>query len=230
MDPELQKKIDAARADGYTDEEIQDYLQRQQARDQVVEQAQQSQTIPAPEIAPYSGMDRSEEYTGLAQGMGADALQNILKLAAVGAGAGAGVYGAKKLVDRYTGARSTPAAPPAAPAAPVEMPKPPAAPPGEFTPFGTETESQRKFNERLSRPEPQTRAGQLLDKTTQMVRQLAANKLLQNTARIGGTAASLALYPSSLGPPVPQSGPYRGMEMNPNTGRPWTRQELEALR
>jgi len=226
MDPELQKKIDAARADGYTDEEIQDYLQRQQGRQQVVEQAQQSQTIPAPEIAPYSGMDRSEEYTGLAQGMGADALQNILKLAAVGAGAGAGVYGAKKLVDRYTGAR--PAAPPAAPPA-VEMPKPPAAAPAEFTPFGTDTESQRKFNERLSRPEPQTRTGQLLDKTTQMVRQLAANKLLQNTARMGG-AAAFALQPSSLGPPVPQSGPYKGMEMNPNTGRPWTRQELEALR
>jgi hypothetical protein len=226
MDPELQKKIDAARADGYTDEEIQDYLQRQQSRDQVVEQAQQSQTIPAPEIAPYEGMDRSEEYTGLAQGMGADALQNILKLAAVGAGAGAGVYGAKKLVDRYTNARQ---APPTPPAAPVEMPKPPAVPPGEFTPFGTDTEAQRKFNERLSRPEPQTRTGQLLDKTTQMVRQLAANKLLQNAARIGGTAA-FALQPSSLGPPVPESGPYRGMEMNPNTGRPWTKRELEALR
>jgi len=96
MDPELQKRVDAARANGYTEEEIQEHLQRIQDRQQVVEQAQQSQTIPAPEIAPYQGMDRSEEYTGLAQGMGADALQNILKLAAVGAGAGAGVYGAKK--------------------------------------------------------------------------------------------------------------------------------------
>ena len=225
MDPELQKKIDAARAEGYTDEEIQDYLQRQQSRDQVVEQAQQSQTIPAPEIAPYSGMDRSEEYTGLAQGMGSDALQNILKLAAVGAAAGAGAYGAKTLVDRYRNA-----APPKAPTAPpVEMPKPPAAPPAELTPFGTDTEAQRKFNERLSRPQPQTRTGQLLDKTTQMVRQLAANKLLQNAGRFGG-AAAFALQPSSLGPPVPESGPYKGMEMNPNTGRPWTKRELEALR
>jgi len=229
MDPELQKKIDAARAEGYTDEEIQDHLQRQQSRQQVVEQAQQSQTIPAPEVAPYEGMDRSQEETALAQGMGVDALQNILKLATIGATAGAGAYGAKALVDKYRNAAppKPPAAPPAAP--PVEMPKPPAAPPAEVTPFGTDTDAQRKWNQRLSRPEPQTRTGQLLDKTTQMVRQLAANKLLQNAARIGGTAA-FALQPSSLGPPVPESGPYRGMEMNPNTGRPWTRQELEALR
>lgn len=224
MDPELQKKIDAARADGYTDEEIQDYLQRQQARDQVVEQAQQSQTIPAPEIAPYQGMNRSEENTALAQGMGADALQNLLKMASIGAGA----YGAKKLVDRYMGARPTPpAAPPTAPPPPVGPP--PEMPPAEPAPFGNATEAQRKWNQRLAQPEPQTRTGQLLDRTTQMVRQLAANKLLQNTLK-GGAGAALALYPSNLGPPVPESGPFKGMEMNPNTGRPWTSRELEALR
>lgn len=214
MDPELQKKIDAARAEGYTDEEIQAYLQGQQT-------TQPEVGPPQSEVAPYQGMDRSEEYKGLAQGMGAEGLRNLLQLA----GVGAGVYGAKKLVDQYMGARQAPAAPPAAPPAPTTG--------SPQAPFGTETEAQRKFSQRFSQPPK----GGLIDKTTQMVRQLAANKVLQNAARVGagglalmGGGVAFAGQPGNLGPPVPQSGQYRGMEINPNTGRPWTRQELEALR
>ena len=39
-----------------------------------------------------------------------------------------------------------------------------------------------------------------------------------------------ATYSPSLGPQVPSSGPARGMEINPSTGRAWTAQELDAYK
>lgn len=57
------------------------------------------------------------------------------------------------------------------------------------------------------------------------IRNLAANRALS----IGG-GAMFALQPSDLGPKVPQSGPFRGMEINPQTGRPFTEQELAMYR
>lgn len=74
-------------------------------------------------------------------------------------------------------------------------------------------------------PAPAAPAPSMLDRASAMVRQLAANKVLQNTARLGG-AAAFAAQPSDLGPRVPQSGRMRGMEINPMTGRPWSQQEL----
>jgi len=46
---------------------------------------------------------------------------------------------------------------------------------------------------------------------------------------VGLTAA---LMPGNAGGAqmmVPQKGPYRGMEINPMTGRPWTAQELAVI-
>lgn len=57
------------------------------------------------------------------------------------------------------------------------------------------------------------------------IRNLAASRALS----IGG-GAMFALQPSDLGPKVPQSGPFRGMEINPQTGRPFTPQELAMYR
>ena len=49
-------------------------------------------------------------------------------------------------------------------------------------------------------------------------------------ARVAGSApvmgAQLMLTPSDLGPKVPRSGPLRGSEINPQTGRGWTDAEL----
>jgi hypothetical protein len=216
MDPELQKKIDAARADGYTDEEIQSYLQSQQSN---------QQATPAPETSPYENRDRSEEYIGMAQAAAPMVVEKLIPPALL---VGSGVAG-KALYDKYGHVLKN-----ALQKDPADLrqyvdnkPRPPAAP---ITPAGPPSVAEPiPINRIPPQPQPPSRATQLLDKTTQMVRQLAANKLLQNAARIGGTAA-FALTPSNLGPPVPESGPYRGMELNPNTGRPWTRQELEALR
>jgi len=72
----------------------------------------------------------------------------------------------------------------------------------------------------------------IIDKASQMVRQLAANRVVQGAARIGGVTAGVLGVPSNIGQnyPFPQSGPLRGSEINPSTGRPWTKQELDAYR
>lgn len=82
-------------------------------------------------------------------------------------------------------------------------------------------------------PQPAPKAAQpgLLDRTTQMVRELAASKVMQGVARAGAGIAA-AVTPSNVGQnyPFPTSGPLRGSEINPATGRPWTQQELAAYR
>jgi hypothetical protein len=80
-------------------------------------------------------------------------------------------------------------------------------------------------------PAPAAPAGpapSLLDKTTSMIRQLAANKVVQGLAKganvLGG--AQMAAYSPELGPKTPQVGRMRGMEINPLTNRPWTPQQI----
>jgi len=80
-------------------------------------------------------------------------------------------------------------------------------------------------------PAPTAPAGpapSLLDKTTSMIRQLAANKVVQGLARganvLGG--AQMAAYSPELGPKTPQVGRMRGMEINPLTNRPWTPEQI----
>lgn len=82
-------------------------------------------------------------------------------------------------------------------------------------------------------PQPMAQPAQpqtsMLDKTTNMIRQMAANKVVQNLAK-GGAAVTAALMPGNVGQEymVPQVGRMRGMEINPMTGRPWTREQLQA--
>lgn len=78
---------------------------------------------------------------------------------------------------------------------------------------------------------PQAAQPGIIDRTTQMLRQLAASKAMQGATRMAGTAAA-ALTPGNIGQnyPFPTSGPMRGSEMNPATGRPWTPEELAAYR
>ena len=77
-------------------------------------------------------------------------------------------------------------------------------------------------------------APSIVDRATNLVRAIAANKVVQGAARMGNIAgiASMALSPSNSGQnyPFPQSGPLRGSEINPTTGQPWTPQELAQYR
>lgn len=75
-----------------------------------------------------------------------------------------------------------------------------------------------------------------MDYARQM-QKVAADKVMQGAraaapyARTAGVGLTAALTPGNAGQnyPVPQKGPYRGMEINPMTGRPWTPQELAQI-
>jgi hypothetical protein len=88
-----------------------------------------------------------------------------------------------------------------------------------------------------------------MDYANQM-RQIAAQRVQQGVASAGDAASAVAqrmapyaragggiaaaLMPGNVGQDYgssfPQSGPYKGMEINPNTGRPWTQQELAQFK
>jgi hypothetical protein len=54
--------------------------------------------------------------------------------------------------------------------------------------------------------------------------------MLGTAVRTGtGLAPTLMTYSKELGPETPKVGPYRGSELSPLTGGPWTREELDAF-
>jgi hypothetical protein len=63
------------------------------------------------------------------------------------------------------------------------------------------------------------------------MRQVAAEKVMQNAGNIAkaGVGLGALTYSAPLGPPVPTKGPYRGMEINPMSGRPWRPEELAQI-
>jgi len=68
----------------------------------------------------------------------------------------------------------------------------------------------------------------VMNRAKQVVQQLALSKLGPLAANLakGANVASLATYSSDLGPAVPQVGRMKGMEINPLTGAPWTREQI----
>jgi hypothetical protein len=60
------------------------------------------------------------------------------------------------------------------------------------------------------------------------IRELAASKALQGTSARAGVGGVLMSIPGNVGQNynVPQTGPLRGSEINPQTGRGWTPEEL----
>lgn len=208
MDPELQKKIDAARAEGYTDEEINAYLGLRSAQTQ----AQQQGGPMPPEVAPQPEVNRrSEEQTAVGQGaavLGAGA-------AVGGLGAGLGYKLAKPLVGAAMDAmRNTPAArpmtPPAAPVAPGNVIQ------GPWTQAPAATQQPSIIQRGMDI------AGRM--------REMAAQRVLPAAGQMarGGGIAAAAMYSPELGPKVPSTGRMRGMEINPLTRRPWTPDQLAA--
>lgn len=87
MDPTLQAKIDEAKANGYSDEEINAYIQNQ-----------------GQPLAQNPPMDRTQEYLGLGQGMGGEAAKTALEL-------GGAYYLGKKLLGAAGNALRGPVAP-----------------------------------------------------------------------------------------------------------------------
>lgn len=90
---ELQAKMAEARAQGYTDEQIQAFL-----NPQPVERLDQKQDESGGPISPF--VDRGEEAIGTAQYAAADTAYNIAKYGTIGGG---GYYGAKKIAQALRG-------------------------------------------------------------------------------------------------------------------------------
>lgn len=237
MDPELQKRIEEARANGYTEEEIQRYLST-------------SQTNP---VQPQRPIDRSEEYKGLAQGVGLQTVGNVLDVGATAAAVGAGAYGAKKAYDYFTGSRAAQQSAQQAARLPQQMAS-----------RATGTGGQGAFNQMTSQltdnrvrfptgqpvapttpttptapaaptvsPQQQSMVQRGMEYATK-IREVAMNKVMENAGKVAraGVGVAAAVAPGNIGQnyPFPTSGPYRGMEINPMTGRPWTPQELALYR
>jgi hypothetical protein len=212
----------AALAAGYTEQEIDEFLRKQQ-------QTQAPGAAPGAEPPPPSTVIQPVESgitspAGLATtGLG---IAEVAVPAAVGVATyKAGEYGLKKLGEAFRGAPTAPT--PTGPVAPVAPPSAPATSPI----LGANGQPIVRTPPPAA-PAPSAPAqSSVLDKATQMVRQLAANRVVQGAARIGGTAAA-ALTPGNVGQnyPFPQTGPLAGSEINPGTGRPWTKQELDAYR
>ena len=247
---DLEQKKQEARDAGYSEEEINAYLN---VKDTPVPQT------PAP--------DRSEEYLGLGQGIVGKAIET-----------GAELYAGKKLiVDPIRNAiRNRGAAAPSAPVAPSTLrpsPAPVATPSAPVNPYAGNPQAAEQALSKLTpaqleayyanganpqalpenlRPgAPQPKIGgpaaaegsNFIENITKKYLPAAGRafgaamdtpvgRAVGTGARILGSApvmgAQLALTPSSTGPVVPSKGPLRGSEINPNTGRGWTQQELAA--
>lgn len=76
---------------------------------------------------------------------------------------------------------------------------------------------------------PQVSQPSILDRTSNMIRQLAANKVVTNLAK-GGVGAAALFTSGNVGQNYnwPQTGPLKGYEINPMTQGPWKPEELAA--
>jgi hypothetical protein len=231
MDQELEKKIEEARQAGYSDEEINQYIQSLNQPPSTTQPNTFADGTPV--VPPNQPMNRGEEYAGLAEG----ALLPLGKALTTGAE----LYAGKKLVydplidaiknrgpsGPVAPSGTPPAAPPSAISnAPKFTPEPvrPVAPPAAEPMLNPQWDEALKKQPKS--PSMISRGAEYASK----IRELAAQKALQiaPTAARVGAGATAALMPGNVGQNynVPQVGPLRGSEINPETRRPWTPQEL----
>jgi hypothetical protein len=154
--------VQAAKADGYTDEEIQAYL----ASENTPTPAQAASAAGQP-VPQYQPIDRSEEYKGLAQGMGLETLKT-------GAELGLAYYGGKKLLGAAGKAFSGPVAPTPTPA--------------------QQTFNTLKATDAQNAARATQQPG-IMDRANQVVRQLALDKVVKSAGvpaavGMGGAAAT----------------------------------------
>jgi len=250
-----QQQIDKLRAAGYTDDDIRDYIANQPKASGAPTQTQ-VETLPEIDVTKPSETLSSAQAAGMPTGPretsflsdvataaafkgGQFAMENPLATAALGAYGASYIPGVNRLplisdirntrtavgdiAQRAMNRGGVPqSAPVGSPANPIGGAARPVAPQG---PVSTGPVAPQAMAPQAA---PQAQPS-MLDKTTNMIRQLAANKVF-NTMAKGGAMAAAALTPGNVGQDymVPQVGRMRGMEINPMTGRPWTREQLAA--
>jgi hypothetical protein len=262
MDPELQKRIDAARAQGFTDEEIQQTLgtdagqstqpeasmpggynvpilsaeekARFQQSQQQVEQANNTENYET--LAVGAGIGLAAAGVPLLIYKGAKAVLNpAAQSTAEYAQRGVASMEQANEIARQTEARVAANQAAKAAAAQTQTLRPVAPSPildqyGRAIPTAAQPVAPTGTAPMAQAPaQPAPRGPSMIDKTTGMIRQLAANKVVQGLARganvLGG--AQMAAYSPELGPKTPQVGRMRGMEINPMTSRPWTPEQIK---
>ncbi len=221
---------EAAKADGYTDEQIDAYL------------ASKGQPLP-----PDTPRDRGEEQVAVAQTLGVGAAAGAgdiaLDVLKYGLG-GAAAYGIGKKVFGPPSASS------------MAMPQQAAVPQqavvnGPPQPGPADNRVRFPANQPAGTPQPAAQQPSVMQRGMDYARQMqriAADKVMQGARAVAPAAEAVAsgaraVAPAALGLtaaimpgnagqnyPFPQKGPYRGMEINPMTGRPWTPQELAQYR
>lgn len=238
MDPDLQRRIEEARNAGYSDQEI------SAALGQPISAVTSGRPDVAPNVPVLTGPDRERlnreeaaERTRQAETSQPEKPFTTGMAAAALGGTILAWEGGKWILKRVIGgapAATSPIAPPvmtppAAPiaTAPVTAPvTPPTSP--ILGPNGQPmvrpvmpTTPTMPASVPVAQAQPS-----LIDRTTNLMRQIAASKVV----RAGGALAAGLTTPSNIGQdyPFPQTGRMRGMEINPLTGLPWTKEQLQA--
>jgi hypothetical protein len=219
---------EAAIAAGYTNDEINAYLQAERKKSK--QPGPVTADVGEPP-APTTQITPVETSAGSIATQGGLAVAPYAGAAALGAGALYGGGVAKKAFDTMQAVNATkqaeiaglqnrfdarmaqqagqavrPVAPVGAPAAAPVAPVAPAAP--------------------VAAPQAAAAAEQgIMSRASDIVKRLALDKVMPGLAR-AGVGAGAALYSSDLGPKTPQTGRMRGMEINPLTGAPWTPEQI----
>jgi hypothetical protein len=231
---------EAARQAGYSDEEIDAYLSQE---------SNKKKTAPAPTVVSEVGEPPAPttvvpEAGGGVAGAATTAGLAVAPYVATGAAGAAAALGANKLygawkqsaqaaqalADAKLASEQGIAQRAAARAMPMPAPSGPVAPQildAAGRPFAPTAPVAPTAPPAAPMAPAQPAQPSMIDRATQMVRQLALDKVVK-----GGLGAAAALTPGNIGQNYnfPQSGPLRGSEINPQTGRPWTQQELAAYR
>lgn len=138
--------------------------------------------------------------------------------------AGAGAYGVRRAISAASRVAEAMQAMKQGMGAPAAQPTPgPVRPQTSVIVDSQGRPMQMPQPQPAARAQPQAQPG-MMDRIAQMARTYGPA-----AARMVSGAATAAM-PSNVGQGYnfPQAGPMRGMEINPMTGRPWTREELAA--
>ena len=204
---------------GYSEEEINAFLQSKQKQKQAEPVTTGSE--PPPPGAPIEAVSMSggemATTAGLAvipaaTGTGAAVLTGY-GLAKYGPGI---VQSAKNIYNRAAAPAATPYGSASAPIGSPTAPSAPAAPVRPVAPAG------------MPAPQAPAAGSGILNSANNIVRQLALSKLLPAAGNVmkGANIAGMATFSGDLGPKTPQTGRMRGMEINPLTGAPWTPEQI----
>ena len=239
----------AAKAAGYTDAEIDAYEAEQKQKGAPAQEVAGTEPPPPPPPSATQNQTNDVNYGELAATMGMAAAPYVLPTAgaAVAGGAGYGLYKfGKGVLETGRDISQAMKSQSAVAEKNVELQRermgervarnaPRPGPTQILGPSGQPLPASAPAPQPVSGPvAPNPAASQ--PSIAERVRQIAMQRITpvaQAVAPIAraATGVGAALMPGNMGQnyaaQFPQSGPMRGMEINPNTGRPWTPAELQ---